>query len=72
MADLKPCPFCGGAASIQRDVRYPGRSNGRKAFEVLCLNPDCVIYRADNKYFFTKKEAVAAWNKRVEQPILYK
>lgn len=68
MIELKPCPFCGGEAILKQDVRYPrsGKYEGKsvKAYEVICSNYDCIIYGADNKYFFTKEEATEAWNKR--------
>ena len=66
--ELKPCPFCGGKAEIQKDVRYPRpRRTRKKAYEVICTNIDCIIYRADNVYYLKMKDAVEAWNKRAEQ-----
>jgi Lar family restriction alleviation protein len=68
MIELKPCPFCGGEAILRQDIRYPrsGKYEGKsvKAYEVICSNYDCIIYGADNKYFFTKEEAIEAWNNR--------
>lgn len=62
---IKPCPFCGSEAVLQRDVRYPRpRCNPKQAYEVICVNWDCPIYRADTKYFLTKREAIEKWNKR--------
>ncbi len=64
---LKPCPFCGGKALLQIDVRYPKpKCEARQAYEVICPNWDCIIREADNKYFLTKKKAIDAWNTRVE------
>lgn len=68
MTELKTCPFCGGKAELKQDMRYPrsGKYAGMsvKAYEVICPNSDCIIYNADNKYFFTREEAAEAWNRR--------
>ena len=68
MTELKPCPFCGGKAELKQDMRYPrsGKYAGMsvKAYEVICPNSDCIIYNADNNYFFTREEAAEAWNRR--------
>ena len=49
---LKPCPFCGAEAIIHHDLRYPKWSdNPVSASEVLCINYECPIYRADNTYY---------------------
>ena len=57
MTDLKPCPFCGGEAAEdeedQRFTRYP--------YYVECHNCGA---RSDE--WKTKKEAIDAWNRRVE------
>lgn len=66
MAKLKPCPFCGKTPKVVSDVRFPPPNQFRtEAFEVVCMNPKCPIYRADNTYFLSKEEAIKAWNKRV-------
>ena len=51
---LKPCPFCGSKATEWVDDDY---SN----YWVQCTN--CF---AQSDEFFTKSEAVAAWNARAE------
>lgn len=66
MEQLKPCPFCGEKAIIQQDIRYPGDSDGIKAYEPICVNIKCVIYKADSVYYRSKKAATQAWNRRVE------
>ena len=63
--ELKPCPFCGGKAVLQRDTRYPRPARSpRRAYEALCVNRACIIYKADNTYFLAKRDAINAWNRR--------
>ena len=65
MAELKPCPFCGGKATLQRDIRYPRpKCEPTEAFEVVCQNWDCIIGHCDDRYRLSEKEAIEAWNRR--------
>ena len=67
MSELKPCPFCGREAVLQSDIRYPRpKCEPQESYEVLRDNYDCVIYRADNRYFSSKRKAIEAWNRRAE------
>lgn len=66
MSKLKPCPFCGGEASIvetEPRIYIPSR-NGKYA--VACYG--CEIYLGyDEDYgckFDTEEEAIEAWNTR--------
>jgi Lar family restriction alleviation protein len=59
MAELKPCPFCGGKAGLI----------SIKAFEwcdysyiARCENPNCEVSPGVKK--LEKKEAIEAWNRR--------
>jgi len=59
---LLPCPFCGGPASIEEsdllgDIR---KSAG-------CGTEDCQGYQS-TLTFATRREAIAAWNRRATQP----
>ena len=66
--ELKPCPFCGERPILKADDRYPRPERERiTAYEVVCDNSDCIIYRADNVYLRTEQEAIDKWNKRAEQ-----
>lgn len=57
MNELKPCPFCGGEACIQRHELI----GHEDTFGVVCLN--C---RAETRQLFThEKVAARAWNRRV-------
>lgn len=53
--ELKPCPFCGGEASINRP-------SGRMLFCVVCDDCD-----ANSGYYFTEEDAARAWNSRAER-----
>ena len=68
MSEIMNCPFCGGIATIQQDTRYPryGKKDTVKAYEPICTNTDCLIYKADNVYFTSEKKAIAAWNRRAQ------
>lgn len=65
---LKPCPFCGEAPALKTDTRYPRpKCKPMTAFEIVCVNYDCIIYNADNVYFRTELGAVRKWNKRARE-----
>jgi Lar family restriction alleviation protein len=57
--ELKPCPFCGEKAYIIHE-----ESDG--LWEIGCHNQKCklIVYTRD---IYDKKEAIAAWNKRVKE-----
>ena len=63
MAELKPCPFCGGSAHVGEL-----KKSVSPRFYVFCSNnkENCI---AAEKYIFgafyyTRKEAIEAWNRR--------
>jgi len=61
-AELKPCPFCGGEATVK--VGELCNADGvvvYRHFEVHCLA--CGV---DTPYFNTRDEAIKAWNMRVK------
>ena len=63
---LKPCPFCGGKASVT-DVIPPRLYIEDTAYCVFCASCD-LLFGFDMDYggeFATEKEAVEAWNRRV-------
>lgn len=58
MADLKPCPFCGGKVKI-----IPEQVDARTvAYNFVCQNGDCCA----NVYFdySDREESIEAWNTR--------
>lgn len=56
MAELKPCPFCGGEAEIVENDCF---------VDVCCKNLRCRGWASCLEYK-TKKEAIEAWNRRAE------
>ena len=60
MAELKPCPFCGGRAEISQ-----GRYDGKDTSYVMCK--ECMaqgeFFIVSTKYASDEK-AIKAWNRR--------
>jgi Lar family restriction alleviation protein len=54
MAELKPCPFCGGEAAVIDNGCF---------VDVSCKNFHCRGW-ADSLMFKSKEEAIEAWNRR--------
>ncbi len=55
LAEMLPCPFCGGKATVD--------NNGSDVWWVECCN-DCEI-RPESRGFRSPFEAIEAWNRRV-------
>lgn len=60
MPKLKPCPFCGGKACIERDV-----TSVKPRFLPVCCNYGDRCWGMQENWFFTEQEAIEAWNRRV-------
>lgn len=58
MSELKPCPFCGGEAIVNRHY-----NRFSEWWIVSC--PNCHITQAGNGYEFSF-EAIEAWNRRAD------
>lgn len=85
MIELKPCPFCGGKASLKKVINGYVVSPTTKIIDewkVICENKCCStyafkdeIYHADNGEIIVEHngaiEAVEAWNKRSDKPANY-
>lgn len=59
---LKPCPFCGGEATLQRYFD----TYEEIAFYVTCSGEFCEVSPTTND-FRTEQEAIEAWNQRAEE-----
>lgn len=60
MADLKPCPFCGGRADVNIDSEPVVDTEGRRwAYTVVC-NRCC----ATSGLTYLPQKAIEVWNRR--------
>ncbi len=57
MAELKPCPFCGGEADCSKNVLH----NNQYEWAVECI--ECGAF---TDCFATEEEAIEAWNRRAD------
>lgn len=60
MEELKPCPFCGGEASVI------GKPHETK-FCVGCGDDTCLGFSGLGWLYGTEEDAAAAWNRRAER-----
>lgn len=61
MADLKPCPFCGGEANMVDE----GSECAPDRFWACCPNPSCFV--EGTGVYSTEEKAAEAWNARWER-----
>lgn len=69
MDKLKPCPFCGGEATIAQFEPRLHRPISNHPYAVYCPNCD-LLFGWDTDYggeFDTVEEAIAAWNRRYKE-----
>ena len=59
--ELKPCPFCGSTHIVVADAHQPKDA-------AMCFRCDDCSASIDIKKPATMKQAIAAWNRRVETP----
>ena len=55
--ELKPCPFCGGMAHIEKYMQP------KEEYRIMCM--DCPT-RFGRYAGLNKKEAIKAWNERID------
>ena len=67
MAELKPCPFCGGEARIYFDPEGTKDIAGRH----WAYNAVCDRCCATSGTTFLKEKAIEAWNRRAEPQKLF-
>lgn len=60
--ELKPCPFCGGEAVMQKRVGATGR-DGYKVYRIYCSK--CGVIQCDMEYY-SERDAISAWNRRAK------
>lgn len=69
MSELKPCPFCGGEASLEGKYLWQSGGWGKS---YTSYHVECKKCRTKGKYFNTidhtnpMDKAIKAWNRRVE------
>ena len=65
--ELKPCPFCGGEATLKdaRNCLVVSRFSYIFPFSVGCENKHCEV-KPYTLYCDTEAEAIAAWNRRAD------
>lgn len=59
MSELKPCPFCGGKATVQT---RKDKEAGQTFYGCMCKNTGCCRIPA---LYMTQAQAIEVWNKRV-------
>lgn len=64
MAELKPCPFCGGEPTIRA---LDETANYEAINYILCLNDNCSVKPMMMKTDSTLEEAIEAWNRRASE-----
>lgn len=57
MSELKPCPFCGGRAKIEK-IQVTGN------YRVSCEKCPVTVGRY---WYFEESKAIEAWNRRVRE-----
>lgn len=57
---LKPCPFCGSEAVVQK-------SNSFCPYRPGCMEPICCGFFGDRIPYKNKQDAIDAWNRRADE-----
>ena len=73
---LKPCPFCGGEAVLERRSRAFINARTTRVSYVYCRNCNARTeriplekYGKSSSSYEANAEAIAAWNRRVESDL---
>lgn len=64
--NLKPCPFCGGEASLYMDnhKKYFAGCENCNFYYGIEIEHDQELYEGWRAIYDTREEAIAAWNRR--------
>lgn len=65
--ELLPCPFCGYMPQVSSyEYHLPlGKVYGTQ-WKVECMDDNCPAQPTVDWHYFTREEAIAAWNRRAE------
>lgn len=67
MAELKPCPFCGGEAEIQYMRRKKLFARFYPPYVTHVVYIRCKACVATSAVKWTRENAIEAWNRRVKE-----
>ena len=65
MTDLKPCPFCGGKAQIDKIPKWDWESR-EYDYQIRCQESGCIATSL-NYFYDTEEAAIEAWNRRAKE-----
>ena len=61
---LKPCPFCGSEAVMEKSIRYVVAPDDQWiGYSTLCSDESCIAHQRQ-KFYLLEESARKAWNKR--------
>lgn len=60
---LKPCPFCGGSASVIKTIC---QDNGAVCYHIYHEGLRCPIGGITTRNMITEQETIEDWNRRAE------
>ena len=64
--NIYQCPFCGMKGRLVSGSEYIGNES-KTIYQVVCQNPKCIICNGYTKYSNDYREAIKAWNKRINK-----